>query len=81
MTKTLKVTQAPEVDPVPVEVLAQSIKKIADGYDQMMRSGMTLKGILIILSATSGESRRTCENVLYGIRQLRAEFIVPAKKV
>lgn len=65
---------------VPAQLIAQSIVRIGDAAQAMARSGLTLKAQLILLSALSGETRKTCQNVLYALQNLKKEYIVQPKK-
>ena len=64
---------------VPAQVIAASIVKIGDAAEAMARSGLTLKAQLILLSALSGETRKTCQQVLWALQNLKKEFIVAPK--
>lgn len=73
------VKQAEGKPEVPAEVIAQSIERIGAATAVLLRSGLNLKAILILLSASSGESRRTCENVLHAMNTLRSTYLAPKK--
>ena len=70
-----KVVQIPGSE-VPAEIIAASILKIGNAAEAMSRSGLTLKAQLILLSALSGETRKTCQNVLWALQNLKKEFLV-----
>lgn len=65
---------------VPAQLIAQSIVKIGDAAMAMQRSGLTLKAQLILLSHLSGESQKTCSNVLYALQHLKEEYLVSPRK-
>lgn len=78
--KKVTVVQKQGVEPVPAEIIAQSIVKIAEGWGKMQHSGLTLKAMYLLISNASGESQRTVQNVLYGIDHLKQLYLLPAKK-
>lgn len=61
---------------VPAEVIAQSIKKIADAVDKMNASGLTRRAIVVLLRGACGESTSTIENVLDGLNDLKSLYLI-----
>jgi hypothetical protein len=69
------VVQQENEEPVVVEIIAQSIKKIADAVDKMSASGLSQRAILVLLRDASGENMRSIQNILKGMRQLRELYL------
>jgi hypothetical protein len=63
------------------ELIAQSITKVAYGFDRLNRSGLSLKAILLLLSHSSGVSQRDVKKVLQSMGSLKRDYLVkPAKQ-
>ncbi len=73
--KPIKVTQKENAEPVSVEVIAQSIKKISDTIEQMNREGLTERAINVLLRDASGESMHSIRNVLAGLKSMRKLYL------
>lgn len=76
----VKVVQAENQEPVAAQVIAQSIVKIADGWQRMNTSGLSMKAILLLLSHSSGVSQRDVKAVLYAMNSLKQDYLVQPKK-
>lgn len=61
--------------PIPMQIIASSIKTIADSFEKMQRSGLTQKAILILISHASGVSQTDVRHVLDGISQLKSLYL------
>jgi hypothetical protein len=72
----MPVIQKENAPEVPAQLIAQAIVKIGDAAQAMSRSGLTLKAQLILLSALSGETRKTCQQVLWALQNLKKEYLV-----
>ncbi len=70
-----KITQKENAEPVTAEVIAQSIKKISDAVEQMIRAGLTERAINVLLRDASGESMHSIKNVLLGLKSLRKLYL------
>jgi hypothetical protein len=77
---SIKVIQKEGEPEVPEEVIAQSIAKLADGWDRMNRSGLSWKAIVLLLSSSSGVCKRDVEYVLHAMNRLRTEYLLQPKK-
>lgn len=66
-------------EPIPAELIAQSIVKLADGWDRMNKSGLSMKAILLLLSHSSGVSQRDVKNVLFAMDSLKATYLLKPK--
>lgn len=73
------VVQRQGVEPVPAEVIAQSIRNISDGFDRMARSGLTWKAIYLLVANASGESQTTVKAVMFGLQELKRLYLNPPK--
>ncbi len=77
---TSKVNVSNPEPEIPAQVLAQSIVKIGNAAEAMSRSGLNLRAQLILLSALSGETKKSCQNVLWALQNLKKEFLVQLAK-
>jgi len=75
VTKKIVVTQSPKLPPVSEEIIAQSIKKIADGFEKIANSGLTRRAIFLLLADASGESRSTCQRVYEALGELKRLYL------
>lgn len=73
--KKVKVVQKENEEEVSAKIIAQSIKKIGDSVDSLNSSGLNDKAIKILLAHASGENQATVQNVLWGLRNLRAMYL------
>jgi len=73
----IKVTQS-VVDPIPVEVLATSIKQIADGMAQITSTRLTRKALVALIHDNSKIARRDIEIVLNNLVELERTWLKPA---
>ncbi len=71
----------PEEDKQSVEILAQSIVKISDGFAQLMPSGLTRKALIVLISdATSNTvGRIEIGHVLDALPRLKGYYVQPGK--
>ena len=76
----VKVVQKANEEPVAAEVIAQSIVKIADGWQRMNTAGLSMKAILLLLSHSSGVPQRDVKAVLYAMNSLKQEYLIQPKK-
>jgi hypothetical protein len=72
----VKVVQKPDEE-VAAEVLASSIKKIADGLAGWTRGGMRQRALILLLNDVSKVSKTDIMYVLNSISALEREFCVP----
>lgn len=77
---TVKVKQAEGQEPVAAELIAQSIVKIADGWQRMNTAGLSMKAILLLLSHSSGINQRDVKAVLHAMDSLKQDYLVQPKK-
>jgi hypothetical protein len=74
-----KVVQAQNQEPVAAEIIAQSIVKMADGFDRMNKSGLSLKAIMLLVSNSSGVCQRDVKQVLLAMSTLKRDYLVAPK--
>lgn len=79
MANKIVVTQDP-MEPVPVEIIADSIKRVAEGFEKMDKSGLTRHALILLISASCGVNRTTVGSVLRGIGSLKSDYLTPAKQ-
>lgn len=72
MSKQVVVKQ-PE-KPIPTEVLADSIKAIAEGMRKMNASSLSRRGLLVLLKDYSGVSMNEIDRVLDCLSQLDKRY-------
>lgn len=75
--KKVEITEG--VEPIPAEIIAVSLEKIATGFDRLKQSGLTQKALVLLIAAASGETQTTVRNVLYGIDNFRKLYLVPKR--
>lgn len=74
---SVEVIQDPDA-PVAVEILAESIEKIAEAADRMMNAGLTKRAILVLLRDQTGLGMREIERVLDALSDLTAYLQEPS---
>lgn len=67
------VVQNPDA-PVPREVLATSLVRIAEAFQKLRASGLNRRAIVILVSASSGQGRGVVEHVLNALESLRKDY-------
>lgn len=55
--------------------IASQIKNIDRAMQNLKRASLNRKAIVILLQKLSGENKRTIENVLYGLENLKKEYL------
>lgn len=65
-----------EKDPIPTEIIAQSIVDISAGMKQIRNGRLTHKALVLLLSYASGISQRDVTAVIDGLNNLERLFIV-----
>jgi len=70
-----KVTQKENEEPVTVEIIAQSIKKIGDAVEQMNRSNLSDRAIRVLLRDASGENMQSIRNILQSLKELKSLYL------
>lgn len=79
--KSIYVTQSNPEDPVPVEIIAESIVKIGKAMDSIRLSGINRRAIIVLLADSSGVSRTQIKSVLDSLESLREDYLAkPSKK-
>jgi len=73
-TREAKVVQQEGSEPVPAEILAQSIVAIDKGVKAMNRSGLKRKALVLLISRSANVTQRDTENVLDALDCLRKEY-------
>jgi predicted transcriptional regulator len=71
----IKIVQKENAEPIAVEVIAQSIKKISDTMEQINKSKLSNRAIRVLLRDASGESMKSIENILGGLSSLRKYYL------
>lgn len=69
----LKVVQTEE-NPIPVEVLAEAVVKMAEGIKRLNATPLNQRALIVLISAQSGVARDTVARVLNGMDQLEAAY-------
>lgn len=80
MKTKVKVVQAPELDPVPVEVIAQSIRKIAESAKEILESGLTPEALVVLIKHKTGCHSYQIKQILDILPQLEKIYCVKPKK-
>lgn len=75
-----KVTQREGEPEVPAEIIAQSIKRIADSTRRMRGSGLTQRAILALLKDATGMNKSEIERVLTGLESLEKLYLTKPKQ-
>jgi hypothetical protein len=71
VTNPLRADGKPEVA---VDLLATEIVKVSKAADELLRSRLTDKALLILLSHSSGVSQKTCKEVLLAAASLAKDY-------
>lgn len=67
--------------PAESEDLAVTIRRIADGMDRLIRSGLKKNAVVVLLKDATGVGKRDIELVLAGLAGLAKQYTTePAKK-
>lgn len=80
MSKSQQVIQKENETPVPVEIIAQSIKRIADGFQRMKKSGLSERAIVVLLHDASGVGKPAIKDVLYALGSLEKMYLTKKEK-
>lgn len=76
MAKKVKVIQPAETEKsVPLEVLAESIRDLAKFGREINASKINRKGILILLSASTGLPKKVIGDILDAVPQLEKQYL------
>lgn len=70
------IAKQPEVDPEPVCVIASRIRAVSEGMKRIQASGLTRRGLCLLLADTPGLNCTECYNVLAALDRLGSKFIV-----
>lgn len=76
--KTPRIIQPEE--PVPAEILAESIMKVADGFEKIQKSGLSDRALIALLKDATGLGRGEIKAVLAGLESLKAFYLRDWKK-
>lgn len=60
--------------PIDSDTLAEAIVKISAGLAGLRRSGLNTEAIVILVSASTGETRTTCRRVIDGLGSLQRSY-------
>lgn len=71
--RVMRVKQDPE-KPVEKEVLAEAVVRIGEAYEALRRSGVNHRGVIVLLHDYTKVSKRTIEDVLEGLADLRKVY-------
>jgi hypothetical protein len=77
MRKNIKIVKDPE-NPESVELLAKSIIQVSAGFEKLLKSGLTMKALVVLLQAGIGPdkiSRGQIELVLESLPRLKAWYV------
>lgn len=69
-----------EVAPEPLELVAASIVKVADGIDKMRKSGLTKRAIVVLLHDATRVPMMHIESIIDAGPRLRQLMLVPEPK-
>jgi hypothetical protein len=70
----------PEVDAEPVRVIANNIRSISAAVKKMESSGLTRRGLCLLLADSPGLNFTQCWTVLEALSKLGSRFIVKEEK-
>lgn len=71
------VTQAPDEEPVPAEVLAQSIATVAEGMRAVFSSPLKIDTVVVLIQAKTGLPRHEIRRVLDSAASLEKDWVKP----
>lgn len=58
-----------------IEDIADTIEKLADSVNDLLKGRLNKKALLILLAASSGMSRGTVEQVLEALKNLKTDYL------
>ena len=71
----VSVKQAENEEPIPVEIIAKSIKKIADAYKRMKSAGLSERCIVLLLHDYSHVGKPDIKDVLKAMSELEKMYL------
>lgn len=71
--KTIKVI-TDEVNPVDLELIAEAIIRVSDGFEAIAKSKLNERAVVLMLHELSGVTKTDIKRILYHARQLKKEF-------
>jgi hypothetical protein len=71
----IKVVQKQNADEIPIEIIAQSIKEIADGFQKIMAGKLNRRALVLLLKDASGQGAGAIEDVLAGLESLKRRYL------
>ncbi len=81
MSGEVQVVQKEGATEVPAQLLAQSIKKIADGFESVLKSGLTKRALVaLIKDAHPSLNKSDIELTLKALDQLKDLYLTPAAR-
>lgn len=69
-----------EQDPESVELIAKSIIRIAEGFQEIEKSQLNRRALVVLLKDLTGLSNRDINLVLNSLAELKSNFIKEPKK-
>ena len=75
MGAKIKVVQKENAEPIPTEIIAQSIKEIAEGMKALKSSRLTKRAVLVLVRDSCNESLATIERVLNSLEDLERTYL------
>lgn len=72
---TVVVTQSPDKEKIPTEIIAQDIAAIAAAMKNINKGRLNTKGLLVILSHASGLAQKEVKVVLEAMRDLEKTYL------
>lgn len=73
-TSNPKVVQIPDEEPIPVEIIAQSIVRIDESMKKIVASGLKRETLVLLLSSHSGVAKAHVRSVLDSMDKLRSAY-------
>jgi hypothetical protein len=71
----LNVIQADDVDPVPVEIIAQDIQRISEAMEKIDAGRLNRTAIIILVQANTGMPRSSINAVLNSLADLKHLYL------
>lgn len=69
-----------ENQPIPAEIIAASIVRIASGIEKVNQSGLNQKALILLVSHASGVTQAQVRKVLNGLSSLQEQYLTKPRQ-
>lgn len=76
MSKGKPLMEVLDDEPADVHDLATNIRKLSEGVEKLLASGLNRKAVVVLLKDHTGVSQKTINTVLDGLQELAKKYTV-----